>query len=67
LLKYLAESEGRVYTRWQLLDAVWGIEVAIETRTVDAHIKRLRAKLGKKAEKYITTLRGVGYKFSANV
>jgi len=67
LLKYLAESEGRVYTRGQLLDAVWGIEVAIETRTVDAHIKRLRAKLGKKAEKYITTLRGVGYKFSANV
>lgn len=63
LLKYLAENKERAIGREKLLDAVWGIEVAIETRTVDVHVKRLREKLGKKAGKYILTLRGVGYKF----
>ncbi|MFA5113348.1 MAG: response regulator transcription factor [Candidatus Margulisiibacteriota bacterium] len=64
LLRYLAENKGRVYSRERLLDAVWGIEVAIETRTVDVHVRRLREKLGK-AEKHLITLRGVGYKFEA--
>ncbi|MCU0641047.1 MAG: response regulator transcription factor [Candidatus Margulisbacteria bacterium] len=64
LLHYLAENKGRVYSREKLLDAVWGIDVAIETRTVDVHIRRLREKLGK-AEKHLITLRGVGYKFEA--
>lgn len=63
LLQYLAESKERAISRGKLLDAVWGIEVAIETRTVDVHVRRLRDKLGKKAGKYIQTLRGVGYKF----
>ena len=63
LLKYLAENQGRVYSREKLLDHVWGIDVAIETRTVDVHVRRLREKLGKYG-KYIHTLRGVGYKFN---
>ncbi|MFH1390037.1 MAG: response regulator [Candidatus Margulisiibacteriota bacterium] len=62
LLQYLWENEGKVFSRERLLDTVWGIEVAIETRTVDVHVRRLREKLGK-AEKYLHTLRGVGYKF----
>lgn len=62
LLYYLAQNQGRVYSREKLLDRVWGIDVAIETRTVDVHVRRLREKLGK-AGNYIHTLRGVGYKF----
>ncbi|PIS29820.1 DNA-binding response regulator [Candidatus Saganbacteria bacterium CG08_land_8_20_14_0_20_45_16] len=63
LLQYLAENKGKAISRSKLLDTVWGIEVAIETRTVDVHVKRLREKLGKKGGKYISTLRGIGYKF----
>ena len=63
LLQYLAENKGKAISREKLLDTVWGIEVAIETRTVDVHVKRLREKLGKKGGKYISTLRGIGYKF----
>lgn len=62
LLKFLAENQERVFSREQLLDQVWGIEAAIETRTVDVHIRRLREKLGK-AGRHLITLRGVGYKF----
>ncbi|MBU0671878.1 MAG: response regulator [Candidatus Margulisbacteria bacterium] len=62
LLRYLAENKERVYSREILLDSVWGIDVAIETRTVDVHVRRLREKLGK-ASRHIRTLRGVGYKF----
>lgn len=62
LLRYLAENRNKVYDRDKLLDAVWGIEVAIETRTVDVHMHRLREKLGK-AGRHLITLRGVGYKF----
>ncbi|MEA3493511.1 MAG: response regulator transcription factor [Candidatus Margulisiibacteriota bacterium] len=63
LLQYLAENKDKAIGRDKLLDQVWGIEVAIETRTVDVHVTRLREKLGKKAGKHIQTLRGVGYKF----
>jgi two-component system, OmpR family, phosphate regulon response regulator PhoB len=63
LLFYLASHPDHVYSREQLLDAVWGIEVAIETRTVDVHMRRLREKLGKAGD-HLLTLRGVGYKFS---
>jgi two-component system alkaline phosphatase synthesis response regulator PhoP len=63
LLLFLVENKEKVYNRERLLDNVWGIESAIETRTVDVHIRRLREKLGK-AGKYIRTLRGVGYKFA---
>ncbi|MCX5749236.1 MAG: response regulator [Candidatus Saganbacteria bacterium] len=63
LLKYLAENKERVYSRDKLLDSVWGIDAAIETRTVDVHMRRLREKL-KSASHYLKTLHGVGYKFS---
>ncbi|MFH1684565.1 MAG: response regulator transcription factor [Candidatus Margulisiibacteriota bacterium] len=62
LLRYLAENKDKAISRERLLDMVWGIEVAIETRTVDVHVKRLREKLGKVGQR-IKTLRGVGYKF----
>lgn len=61
LLSYLAENRGKVLTRDQLLDKVWGIEYAGETRTVDVHIRYLRKKLGSE-DKYIETIRGKGYK-----
>lgn len=62
LLYYLAQNQGRVFSRERLLDTVWGIDVAIETRTVDVHMRRLREKLGK-AGKHLITLHGVGYKY----
>jgi two-component system, OmpR family, phosphate regulon response regulator PhoB len=64
LLVTLLTREGRVQTRDQLLNDVWGIESLITTRTVDTHIKSLRQKLGN-AGKIITTVRGLGYRLSA--
>ena len=64
LLCHLIERKDRVCTRESLLDMVWGADVAIESRTIDAHIKKLRKKL-KTAGEHILTLRGVGYKFHA--
>jgi len=61
LLKTLAENRGRVLTREQLLDVVWGYEYLGETRTVDVHIRYIRRKLGE-AGTCITTVRGLGYK-----
>ncbi len=62
LLKCLASNPGRVFTRDQLLDKVWGEEKLVVDRTVDVHIRRLRQKL-KSASSYIITIRGVGYRF----
>jgi DNA-binding response OmpR family regulator len=62
LLKYLAGTPGRVYTRNHLLQEVWGYDYYGGTRTVDVHIRRLRAKLGAEHEHLIGTVRGVGYK-----
>ena len=62
LLKFLASHPSRVFTRGQLLQAVWGYDYYGGTRTVDVHIRRLRAKLGAEHEKLIGTVRGVGYK-----
>jgi DNA-binding response OmpR family regulator len=62
LLKYLANNPGRVFTRGQLLQEVWGYDYYGGTRTVDVHIRRLRAKLGAEYEQLIGTIRGVGYK-----
>ncbi len=62
LLKYLAGNPGRVFTRGQLLQEVWGYDYFGGTRTVDVHIRRLRAKLGAEYEQLIGTVRGVGYK-----
>ncbi len=62
LLKYLVGNPGRVFTRGQLLQEVWGYDYYGGTRTVDVHIRRLRAKLGAEYESLIGTVRGVGYK-----
>ncbi|MFZ9693276.1 MAG: winged helix-turn-helix transcriptional regulator [Candidatus Nanopelagicales bacterium] len=63
LLKFLAAHPGRVFTRAQLLSEVWGYDYFGGTRTVDVHIRRLRAKLGNDHESLITTVRNVGYRF----
>jgi two-component system phosphate regulon response regulator PhoB len=63
LLVTLYERRNRVQSRGALLDQVWGIETKISTRTVDAHVKRLREKMGA-ARDYIETVRGVGYRFA---
>ena len=62
LLKYLAQHPGRVFTRDQLLREVWGYDYFGGTRTVDVHIRRLRAKLGLEHEALIETIRNVGYR-----
>ncbi len=62
LLSYLAANPGRVFTRAQLLAEVWGYDYFGGTRTVDVHVRRLRAKLGKDYDTMIGTVRGVGYK-----
>ncbi|GAA0853143.1 response regulator transcription factor [Streptosporangium amethystogenes subsp. fukuiense] len=63
LLKYLAQHPGRVFTRAQLLQEVWGYDYFGGTRTVDVHVRRLRAKLGAEYEALIGTVRNVGYRF----
>ena len=63
LLKYLVQHPGRVFTRAQLLQEVWGYDYYGGTRTVDVHIRRLRAKLGGEYENLIGTVRNVGYRF----
>lgn len=65
LLVYLAERKGRVFSRDQLLDAIWRDEAFVEPRTVDVHIRRLRSSIEEDPAnpKYIKTLRGIGYFF----
>ncbi|MFN3739971.1 MAG: response regulator [Thermodesulfovibrionales bacterium] len=67
LLMYLAERKEKVFTREQLLDAVWGDEVYVEPRTVDVHIRRLRQQIedDPSRPRYIKTRRGAGYYFEA--
>lgn len=62
LLYYLASNPGRVFTRQELLDDVWGKDVYVVDRTVDVHVRKIREKLG---SDYIDTVKGVGYKFVA--
>ncbi len=64
LLFLLAGSPGRVFTREELLDRIWGTDVYVTNRTVDVHIRKIRAKLG---SKYIQTVKGVGYRFSESL
>ncbi len=66
LLKYLAQHPGRVFTRAQLLQEIWGYDYFGGTRTVDVHIRRLRSKLGAEFEAIIGTVRNVGYRFNSN-
>lgn len=65
LLEFLVRNRGRVLTRTQLIDRVWGSDYFGDTKTLDVHIKRLRAKIEKDPAnpKYIQTIRGLGYKF----
>jgi DNA-binding response OmpR family regulator len=63
LLKFLAQHPARVFTRSQLLQEVWGYDYFGGTRTVDVHVRRLRAKLGAEHELLIGTVRNVGYRF----
>ena len=63
LLRFLASHGGRVFTRAQLLQEVWGYDYFGGTRTVDVHVRRLRAKLGSEHEVLIGTVRNVGYRF----
>ena len=64
LLKFLAQHPGRVFTRAQLLQEIWGYDYFGGTRTVDVHIRRLRSKLGPEFESIICTVRNVGYRFT---
>lgn len=63
LLKFLAQHPGRVFSRDQLLREVWGYDYFGGTRTVDVHVRRLRAKLGPENENLIGTVRNVGYRY----
>ncbi len=65
LLEVLLRNAGRVLTRMQLIDRVWGADYVGDTKTLDVHVKRLRAKIEEdpSSPKYIVTVRGLGYKF----
>ncbi len=67
LLELLLRNAGRVLTRAQLIDRVWGADYVGDTKTLDVHVKRLRAKVepDPAAPKYLVTVRGLGYKFEA--
>jgi len=63
LLHFLAENPGKVFSRDELLQNIWGTDVYVLARTVDVHIRKVREKIG---EGYISTVKGVGYKFDIN-
>ncbi|TAN22598.1 MAG: response regulator transcription factor [Actinomycetota bacterium] len=65
LLKFLASRPGKVFSRETLLSRVWGYEYYGGARTVDVHVRRLRAKLGEQQESLIQTVRSVGYRFGS--
>jgi two-component system response regulator RegX3 len=67
LLEFLVRNSGRVLTRTQLIDRVWGSDYFGDTKTLDVHVKRLRAKIEKDPANpvYIQTIRGLGYKFES--
>jgi two-component system response regulator RegX3 len=67
LLEYLLRNAGRVLTRGQLIDRVWGADYVGDTKTLDVHVKRLRAKVEKdpSAPQHLVTVRGLGYKFES--
>ena len=67
LLEMLVRNAGRVMTRDQLIDRVWGSDYVGDTKTLDVHVKRLRTKIEENPSKpeLLVTLRGLGYKFNA--
>ncbi len=62
LLAFLASKPGRVFSRDEILESVWGNEVLVVDRTIDVHVRKIREKLD---DRYIVTVKGVGYKFEA--
>lgn len=66
ILQKLISSKGRVYTREQLLDDIWGYDYVGETRNVDSHVARLRSKLGSWGATHLKTIYGIGYKIEVN-
>jgi len=66
LLKLMAASKGRVYTRQVLLDKIWGYDYFGGDRTVDVHVRRLRSKIEDASHTYIETVRNIGYRFIKN-
>ncbi len=67
ILKKLMENPGRVYSREQLLDAIWGFDYVGDVRTVDSHVARLRTKLGAWGAEHLKTVYGIGYKIEDTV
>lgn len=67
LLKHLMRNPGRVFDREQLLNLVWGVDYIGGPRTVDVHIRRIRSKIETGGRSFITTIRGVGYKFTGEM
>ena len=67
LLEILLRNAGRVLTRMQLIDRVWGADYVGDTKTLDVHVKRLRGKIEPDPAnpRYLVTVRGLGYKFEA--
>lgn len=67
LLEYLLRNVGRVLTRGQLIDRVWGTDYVGDTKTLDVHVKRLRSKIepNSRSPQHLVTIRGLGYKFEA--
>lgn len=61
LIRVLASAPGKVFTREELLDEVWGTDVYVTNRTVDVHIRKIRKKLG---SGYVETITGVGYRLN---
>ena len=66
ILKVLLETSGRVFSREQLLDCVWGYDFTGDIRTVDSHVARLRTKLGDWGNKHLKTVYGIGYKIEGD-
>ncbi len=66
ILKKFIESPGRVFSREQLLDSIWGFDFSGDIRTVDSHVARLRTKLGEWGNKHLKTVYGIGYKIEEN-
>ena len=69
LLEYLMQNKGRVMTRHQLIDRIWGSDYVGDTKTLDVHVKRVRSKIEEDPAhpKYLTTVRGLGYKIDVPV
>lgn len=67
ILLKLMENPGRVYSREQLLDSIWGFDYVGDIRTVDSHVARLRTKLGEWGMKHLKTVYGIGYKIEDNI